>query len=143
MPVGLEFLIQVSNGPSIALRLTIPLPYTPQHENHFLPLGLLIDQFHQTPQTRRHQSPPSRESSSQATIAGAHSRSPTGTQSLLHSPSAPGVLVSVPHPPAYGQGRYLHPTIDAFKISSLARPPKISKAVLVSETNKTRTEGSL
>ena len=34
-PVGLEFLIQTLNGPSVALPRTVPLPYTPQHEHDF------------------------------------------------------------------------------------------------------------
>ena len=136
--VGLEFLMQASKGSSLALRRTVPLPYTPQHENHYSSLCLLIDQFHQTPQTRRYQSPPGRESSSQATIAHTHSRSPPCPQSLPHSPSAPGVLVPVSHTPPYGQGCYLHPTVYAIKISSMARSPKISNAVLISETKEAR-----
>ncbi len=42
--VGLEFLMQASKGSSLALRLTVPLSYTPQHENYFSPLCLLFDQ---------------------------------------------------------------------------------------------------
>jgi putative transposase len=89
-PVGLEFLIQASKGFSLVLRRTIRLPYTPQHENHFSPLCLLLDQLRQTPGTRRHQTSPGRKSSTQATMASALSLPPPSTQSLLYSPSAQG-----------------------------------------------------